>query len=213
VNPAAALFFALAGVCALDDWYACARGRRALEYVCKPATMLFLLLAAVALDPAGGLDARRWWFVAALACSLAGDVLLMLPSDRFVAGLAAFLVGHLCYLAGFWAAGPAVAAFAVAAVVVAVVIVPFARHVLRHVRAADPALVPPVAGYIVVISAMVATACATGNWVAAVGAVLFAGSDSLIAWTRFVRPGAWSSVLIMVTYHLGQAALVLSLLR
>jgi uncharacterized membrane protein YhhN len=175
--------------------------------------LLLLLVAAVALDPAAGLEARRAWFVAALAFSLAGDVLLMLPSDRFVAGLASFLVAHLCYVGGFLSDSPTLAALAVAAVVVAVVIVPFARLVLRGVRATDAALQPPVAGYIVVISAMVATALATRNWLAGLGAVLFAGSDSMIAWSRFVRPFAWSAVAIMVTYHLGQAGLVLSLVR
>src|SRR5437764_844201 len=49
--------------------------------------------------------------------------------------------------------------------------------------------------------------------VAGAGAALFAGSDSMIAWNRFVRPFPWAAVGIMVTYHLGQAALVASLLR
>ena len=78
--------------------------------------------------------------------------------------------------------------------------------------ASEPALRPPVAVYMVVISAMVASAIASGNVVAAVGAVLFAASDSLIAWDRFVRPVARAEVTIMVTYHLGQILLVLSLL-
>lgn len=213
MNPAATITFVVAGAFAIGDWYACARGRRRLEYVCKPATLLLLLVAATLIDPTAGLEARRAWFVAALALSLAGDVLLMLPSDRFVAGLAAFLAAHVCYVAGFLSDGPAAAALLVAAVVVAVLIVPFARLVLRGVRTTDAALVPPVAGYIMVISAMVAVALATRNWVAGLGAVLFAVSDSMIAWSRFVRPFAWSAVAIMVTYHLGQAALVLSLVR
>jgi len=64
-----------------------------------------------------------------------------------------------------------------------------------------------------VISAMLATALATGNVLAAAGAVLFVASDSMIAWDRFVRRFAWAPVAIMVTYHLGQAGLVASLLR
>jgi uncharacterized membrane protein YhhN len=212
MNPGAGWAFVAAGGFAVGDWYACARRRRPVEYVCKPGTLLMLLLAAALLEPAPGLDTMRVWFVAALACSLAGDVLLMLPSDRFVAGLSAFLVAHLCYLGGLWSSGPSAAALALAALVVAVPIVPFAHRILRSVRAADPALVAPVALYIVVISAMVATALASGSWFAGIGAVLFAGSDSLIAWSRFVGPVPWSPVAIMVTYHLGQAGLVLSLL-
>jgi uncharacterized membrane protein YhhN len=64
-----------------------------------------------------------------------------------------------------------------------------------------------------VISAMLATALATGNLLAGAGAVLFVASDSMIAWDRFVRPFRWAPVAIMVTYHLGQAGLVASLVR
>ena len=53
---------------------------------------------ALALDPFD--SAVRAWFVAALVLCLAGDVFLMLPKDLFVAGLASFLLGHLCYVAG-----------------------------------------------------------------------------------------------------------------
>jgi uncharacterized membrane protein YhhN len=42
-----------------------------------------------------------------LAPSLAGDALLMLPSNQFVAGLVAFLLAHLCYLGAFVRAGGA----------------------------------------------------------------------------------------------------------
>ena len=65
----------------------------------------------------------------------------------------------------------------------------------------------------VVIGTMVATAIATGNVLAAAGAVVFAASDTMIAWDRFVGSFPRSGVWIMVTYHVGQAALVLSLLR
>ena len=199
---------------AVGDWMAKAQRNRRLEYVCKPATLVALTAAACLLDPAAGAGARRGWFVAALLFSLAGDVLLMLDdvADLFVFGLAAFLVGHCCYIAGFFTQGPALAALAIAGVVVVAVIAPIAMRILRALTA-EPALRPPVVAYMVVIATMLATAIATGNVVAAVGAGLFVWSDSMIAWNRFVRPFGWADVGIMVTYHLGQAGLVLSLLR
>jgi uncharacterized membrane protein YhhN len=178
--------------------------------VCKPATLLALIVVAIALEPAAGQHDRRAWFVAALVFSLAGDVFLMLPRDLFVPGLAAFLIGHVCYIVGFWTDPPGAAAIAIAALVVIVAVLPVARRVLIALDA--PELRPAVAAYMVVISAMVASALASGVALAATGAVLFAGSDSLIAWDRFVRPLAWAAVVIMVTYHLGQALLTLSLL-
>ncbi len=213
MDPVAGVAFVVAGVFAIGDWVSRARDDRRLEYLCKPATLLALVVVAIAVHPATGAGARREWFVAALVCSLAGDVLLMLPREQFVGGLAAFLVAHVCFAAGFWADGPGLVAFVVASAVVAVVIGSLGARILPAVRQRDHALVAPVAAYMTVIGVMVATAVAVGNPVAAAGAVLFAVSDSMIAWDRFVGEFAAASVLIMVTYHLGQAGLVASLLR
>ena len=212
MNAATGAAFAVAAVFAVGDWIAKARSNRPLEYVCKPATLAALIVAACVLDPAAGAGSRRAWFVVALIFSLAGDVFLMLPSDRFVAGLAAFLVAHVCYIGGFLTNGPAGIALAITAVIVAALLAPLALRILRALRT-EPALRGPVSAYILVIATMLALALASGNAVAAVGAALFVASDSMIAWDRFVRPFRWAPVAIMVTYHLGQAGLVLSLLR
>jgi uncharacterized membrane protein YhhN len=218
MNAATAVAFVVAAVFAAGDWVACARRETStawqrVEYVCKPGTLAALVLAAVVLDPVAGAGSRRAWFVAALVLSLVGDVLLMLPREQFIGGLAAFLVAHLCYVAGFWTSGPAAAPFVTCLVLVGLVFAALAREILPGARRADPALAGPVAGYMVVIGVMLATALAVGNGLAAIGAALFAGSDSMIAWNRFVRPFSGAAVGIMVTYHLGQAALVASLLR
>lgn len=214
----AGIAFFVAGVFAVGDWIACAHDRSSapwnrIEYVCKPAVLTALVIAAAALHPAASADARQPWFVAALVLSLAGDVLLMLPSEQFVAGLSAFLAAHLCYIVGFWTNGPELVPFVISAVVVALVIGSLGRRILPGVRRHDRALVAPVAAYMAVIGVMVATALAVGNPIAAVGAALFAASDTMIAWDRFLGPFAGSGVWIMTTYHLGQAGLVVSLLR
>jgi len=215
VNAASTIAFAIAGVFAIGNWYAKARAVRPLEYVCKPATLVALVVAAGLLDPAGDAHTRRAWFVAALVCSLAGDVLLMLPRDLFVPGLGAFLVGHLCYVVGFWTHRPATGPLVIAVVVVLALVVPLARRILAAIARSGQAgeFGAPVAAYIVVIAVMLASALATGNVLAGAGAVLFVASDSMIAWDRFVRSWGWAPVAIMVTYHLGQAGLVASLVR
>ncbi|MGH9017190.1 MAG: lysoplasmalogenase [Acidimicrobiales bacterium] len=209
MTSVSALWLAVAAAAAVGDWGARLRSLRRLEYLCKPATLVALVVVAATVSPGSGAGERRWLFVAALGFSLVGDVVLMLPSELFVAGLGAFLLAHLLYLAGFWVRGPGPVALVVAAVVV---VAPFALGILRALRRRR-ALRRPVALYMIVISAMAATALATGNPVAGVGAVLFVASDTMIAWNRFVRPFRAADVGIMVTYHLGQAALVLSLLR
>jgi uncharacterized membrane protein YhhN len=99
----------------------------------------------------------------------------------------------------------------VSAVVVLVPIFFVGRRILMAVRDDAPEMASPVSLYIAAISVMVASALASGNALAATGAVLFMASDTLIAWNRFVRPLEWAPITIIVTYHLGQAGLVLSL--
>ena len=76
-----------------------------------------------------------------------------------------------------------------------------------------PGLLGPVVAYTAVISAMVVVAIGSGDGFAAAGALLFYTSDSLIAWDRFVSPRTWARHAIMITYHLAQAGLVVSLNR
>lgn len=211
----ALLLLALALVAAAGNWIAVERGPKALEYVCKPLTLALLVACALALDPAD--DGVRTWFVVALVLCLLGDVFLMLPQDRFVPGLASFLLGHLAYVGGFLADGMVASRLGIGILVVALAIGVIGMTILRHVRAgADPALAGPVTAYMLVISAMVACAVGVGRPLAIVGAGLFYASDSLIAWNRFVSPDgsgptAHPRLAIMTTYHLAQVLLVLSL--
>jgi uncharacterized membrane protein YhhN len=210
VNDAAWTLLGLAGVLAVSNWVAVARAAKRLEYATKPGAIALLVLVAVALDPVFG-DTRAW-FVAALVLCLLGDVLLMLPADRFVFGLVSFLLAHVAYTIGLDLHAGTAAALVVASVVVSVAIVALAVPILGRIRAGDQReLAGPVAAYMLVISAMLVSALATGNVWAGTGAALFFVSDALIAWNRFVRPLAFAPVAIMVTYHLGQAGLVLSL--
>jgi uncharacterized membrane protein YhhN len=212
VTAAAWVFLVIAGVLAVGDWLAVGRKSTPLEYVCKPGTLAALAVVAITLDPVDG-DVRSW-FVAALVLSLLGDVFLMLPSDRFVAGLASFLLAHVAYVVGFTRGGGSILAVVVAAIPVVMVAALLGARFLRAVaRAGDRELVGPLVAYMAVIAAMVSFALASGNALAAIGAVLFMASDSLIAETRFVQPRPWGPLAIIVTYHLGQAGLTLSLLH
>jgi uncharacterized membrane protein YhhN len=202
----------VAAVFAVGDWVAVASKRKTLEYVCKPATLAALIAVALALDPRN--STARSWFVVALVFSLLGDVFLMLPSDQFVFGLGSFLLGHVAYIVGLNVDGGSGRALAVGAVIGVIVTALVARPILAAVwRGDDPTLRVPVVVYMVAITAMVASALATGRPLAIGGAALFYGSDATIAWNRFVKPLSWAPVFIMVTYHLGQAGLVVSLAR
>jgi uncharacterized membrane protein YhhN len=210
VTPVVFAAAAVAAVSAVVDWWAVARSNTRVEYVAKPLTMAALVVVAATLTPAE--PDRQWLFVAAGVLSLAGDVFLMLPRDRFVPGLVSFLLAHVCYIVGLLQVPVTVPGAALGAAVVAVAIATIGVRVLRAVGAGEQrVLLAPVSVYLVVISAMVVAAFATGPLLAAAGALVFYTSDSLIAEHRFVQPRPWAPVAIMVTYHLGQAALVFSL--
>jgi uncharacterized membrane protein YhhN len=217
VNACAWLLLVLFLAVAAVDWAAVHLGSKPVEYVAKPGCMLLLIAAALAIDPADG--AARVLLVLALVASTAGDVFLMLPGPQpsaggpnlFVAGLASFLLAHVLYVLGFVVEGVALAGLALGAIPVALMVILVGQRVLTGVQGSDePELTEPVTAYIGVISAMLLFAFGTQDVRAAAGALLFAGSDSLIAWERFIKERPWGPMVIIVTYHLAQALLVTS---
>lgn len=159
----------------------------------------------------------RRWIGIGLLFSLAGDLLLSWPSDLFVPGLGAFLLGHLAYLRAYLSdcRKPAIAALLVAAVIGCGMFSVLASAGLGS-------LLIPVALYALAISAMLWRALARlghdgltrhSTVLAAGGATLFVLSDSLIGINRFVAPFEAAPVAIMLTYWLGQWAIATSAMR
>lgn len=206
------LIWLLPAAFAVVDWYAVAREDRRTETWAKPATLVALIVAALVL---GATDSSAGaWLLVALVLGLAGDVFLLGDSDtRFQLGLGAFLLGHLAFLVSFTRLGLDPAGWAWVAWVVLFVCLLATRRVApaTYVRSGW-ALAGPVALYTVVIGAMVIVAFDTGEPLIAVGATVFAASDSILAVNRFVRPITWAPVAVMVTYHVGQALIVAGVL-
>lgn len=212
MNTSVVLLLVLMLTVAVVDWIAVHLQNKRLEYLAKPATMVFLIAAVLAMDTPS--TTARTCFVVALVFSLLGDVFLMLPDRErwFVFGLGAFLVGHLAYIPGLWALGVTAGPLLVGLLIVVASMATLGRHIVTGVHGTEPELAVPVTVYMLVISVMVASAIGTLRPAAVVGAVLFYCSDALIAWNGFIKEYAWGKVAIMVTYHLGQLGLALSLL-
>lgn len=155
------------------------------------------------------LSQRAWLAGVALLFCAAGDVLLELV---FVAGMAAFALGHLVYIACFleWrrVLGPNKRDYPVAILVVAVSI----GLMVWFVPGMQDLLVPGLI-YQVIITTMVALAMAVkAPMIARLGAVVFMLSDSLIAVEKFagvVPPmgGVW------LTYAVAQIMMAWGLSR
>jgi uncharacterized membrane protein YhhN len=188
-----------------------ARGPRWQVYLFKPLTTAILLLLA-ALGP-GAHGARYQLGVGAgLALSLAGDIMLMLPGDRFVPGLASFFLAHVAYVVAFTAGVPAGARPWLLLPLLAA-----AAILLRALWPGLDRLRPAVALYAAMIVLMVWTAWGreyarpgAGALLAALGAVLFMVSDALLALNRFRRPIRSAQALVMTTYVTAQALIALS---
>lgn len=212
MSLAPAALMASAATAAVVDWRAVAGNIRTVERWVKPLVTALLVATALTLDPGSGV--RRAAFVAALLLSLGGDVALLHP-ERFLSGLAAFFAAHIAYVTGF-AAGGGLGRLALlpAAAAVGVVGLPVARRLICALgQSGQRRLVGPVVAYALALAATTTCALASGRWLAGLGAVLFATSDTLLAQDRFVAPSAGGRTAVMITYHVAQGLLVLSLAR
>ncbi|MFE0513544.1 lysoplasmalogenase [Streptomyces sp. NPDC058964] len=145
--------------------------------------------------------------VAALLCGWGGDVLLLSDADpAFMAGMACFAAGHLCYLALFRGYGPSRAPARVLAPVYAAVLVTTVALLWPDL---PPGLRVPVACYSTLLTAMAYGAATRLGLAGGLGGALFMLSDTLIAtgladWPQAPRSDLW----IMLTYALAQYLLV-----
>lgn len=215
MNRAAWIFGLVFGASAAANWWsrmpAGSGLRRRTELWSKPLALIALIGVAVALEPTDQLV--RAWFVTALVCSLAGDVFLLFGDRHFMPGLVSFLFAHLAYTFGLVAGDDwSRAGFIAGAAIMVVLAMAVGVRIVVAARREKPVLGPAVAFYLLAISLMFCAAMASGSTWAIVGAALFVASDSVLGWRQFVTSRSWMPVTIMVTYHLGQAGLVASLL-
>ncbi len=210
--------FALAIVTAVIEWVAVYKNWRKVEYFAKPGVMVFLLAWLVL---TGDLRGSLLWFGLGILLSLAGDIFLMLSNERrwFLFGLGAFLLAHVAYILGFNTPPPAFNSMTfVVALMVLVSALPLIRRILLGMaKKGLRQLVEPVRVYATVISLMLFSAlmtlfrtewASTPAYLVSLGAVLFISSDMLLAWNKFVRPVRGGQLALIITYHLGQMALI-----
>jgi uncharacterized membrane protein YhhN len=164
------------------------RGSRAGVWLAKPAAALCFVAAALAF---GALDTGYGRVVlAGLVLSLCGDVLLI-PDGKpavFRAGVAAFGLAHVAYLAAFALRFESAALALLGALAAGLAL----WRVFGWLRPHLPAdMAGAVYAYMAVISAMLVTAAgaAPASWAIPAGAAMFYVSDLAVARDRFVSSG------------------------
>lgn len=181
------------------------RGPRQRIYLFKPLTTgLILMVALLASDPQGSI--YRAAIAVGLAFSLLGDVLLMLPSDRLMSGLASFLLAHLAYVLALTSDGQVVPSWPLGIGLILYALTVYLIIALDLGRERFAIMV-----YIVVISFM--AWAAWGRWLAlrspqtlsaAIGASFFVLSDTSLALNRFQAKRRWGQLATLSTYYLAQ---------
>jgi len=191
------------------------RGDRQGVYLFKPLTTLIILVgAAFLIRPAP--PPYRALIVVGLGCSLGGDILLMLPGERLIAGIAAFLLAHLAYIAAFSLASPP----AWRQLPWLLPFLAFGAVVLADRWGALGRFRLPAAVYAVVISTMAWRAVMRGRspviprqtfLFGLAGACLFVASDALVVLRRFGRRLPGGPTLELGSYWAAQFLIAASL--
>lgn len=183
----------LAGIillCAVLYQVAVARGGRGAAAPWRMAT----ILASVALALTGLSEhpepAFAWAVGLGLSVSVFGDLFFVLPQERFVPGLVAYLLGHLCYITGmFWTAWPvASSSFLVLGGLGLLTFFLFRPIAAGMQRTGRGDLVTPAVVYAVVLTAMLWQALSAGTPLLAAAGLLYYVADTVMVWHRFVRP-------------------------
>lgn len=185
------------------------------ELLTKPLLSLLFIVTSV-IQPNAGTHYYPLVLTGLVLC-LIGDVCLIFFSNKkvFTAGLAAFLAGHVMYVAAFvtfGVTGPVVWAAALICLGLSTTVFLWLRPHLGEMRI-------PVIAYIVIITAMVISAAALMNnpgldtaarTLVFGGALLFYVSDIFVARQRFVQNAFVNRAAGLPLYYAGQFMIAFS---
>ena len=214
IRPSTILFVTAVAISACFAIVAAARDDRSGFTFFKPVTTLIILLGAAWLVQPGS-QPYRGLIVLGLILSLAGDMLLTLPANRFVAGLAAFLLAHVAYIAAFSVGHPLTAR----EFVWLPPCLAFGAALAAAVWSGLGKLRVPVLAYAATICVMAwraATRAHTpgvtqaGFLLGLTGACLFVLSDAILAVRRFRHPFRAAHTLELAAYWAAQVLIALS---
>jgi uncharacterized membrane protein YhhN len=177
----------------------------------KPLTMGFILCLAIVFGYHHP-DLYFFAIIGGLFLSLIGDVFLIFPEKYFLRGLIGFLIAHLLYIVAFSSGRSLTVTWWILLVFILYGLSAF-MFLLPNLNK----MMLPVGLYVSVIIVMTWQAWERWLWFqdrmtlyAAVGAVLFLISDSLLAFNRFKRSFQMAEILILSTYFSAQYLIVLS---
>jgi len=194
------LFFLISGMYLAASWRNDPRPLRLLKPWLVPPLLAAALFAGCS----------EWLILTGLILGCLGDILLDMPGEKnFLAGLAAFLLGHILY--ALWAFARLQAGFALWSLLSLLPVAAACVWLLVRLWSRLGGMKLPVCGYCLVIGLMTGCALcaffsrpALASAVFALGAMLFLVSDAALALGRFGTPRPHQGFLVMTTYILAQ---------
>ena len=214
-------FLIVYGLVLIFHLYALVVDDALLAMISKPALLGLLILFFTLSIRKRESNRFGWLMLGGLVLSLMGDVFLMFDADDnsyFIYGLGSFLLAHIFYAIAFtrtylshhtipllkrhgW---------------VMIGIVAYGLYFFSLIKNYLGDMLGPVLIYTLVITVMLLMAFnryekvgSKSFWSIAAGAVLFAASDSLLAWNKFVEPLEFGDLAVMGTYGLAQLGITL----
>ncbi len=184
-------------------------GNIKLYRIFKPITIL-LIIALPLLDGREEYSTYAYLIMTGLIFSFLGDLFLLFPDKYFNNGLYSFLVAHVLYAFAF-NQNVNEYCFGVAAVVIVFVLI-----VAKFLAPKLSAMKYPVILYILVISAMLYSGInydrqlLTITYVS-IGAILFAISDTVLAFNKFYKKFSFAEPIILSTYFVAQLMFTMSI--
>lgn len=189
------------------------REDRRAQFFFKPLAAFGFVILALQF---GALESAYGKFILAglIACA-AGDIFLLARKSQglFIAGMAAFALGHIIYSFGFITRGLEFDAIVKGRNVLglAASMIPLCLVGMVYIiQRADKDMRLPIIAYTIIITTMCVFAVLTNYKLALAGALLFAASDYFVGMDRFVdRKKQWA-LLITPLYFGAQALFALS---
>lgn len=208
-------WIALCAVALIAHLYAEYRGIKALWLPTKPIASASFIGAAVTLGATETVPGQA--LLLALVWSFIGDVLLMFRTSKvaFGLGIAAFAMAHIGYAFVFNLRGLDWTWVLIGGLVAGGAGAVFFNWLRPHIERKARGLVLPVAGYIVIITIMVAFAIGSVAyafaWLPLAAALCFWGSDLTVAMVRFAGGGPRWRLIGLPLYYLAQMLFVATL--
>ncbi|NQT61855.1 MAG: lysoplasmalogenase [Candidatus Marinimicrobia bacterium] len=181
-------------------------------YLFKPLTLVIIILFAFFQVSEVSLF-YKVMIISGLAFSMLGDIMLMLPTDKFLHGLASFLLAHILYISAFVSDStfPVNYLYLIPLLIIGALIL---RTLLPRVGGKT---VPVVLYSLILVMLLwqsigrVELSYGHSSFVALIGSIFFISSDVALVLNRFIKKHKDSQLLILSTYYIAQLLIAYSI--